>query len=230
MNTDLTGKKVLVLGGSAGIGLATAKAAAAAGATVVIVSSNRERIDKALATLPATAKGFALDLSNESAIRDFFAASGTFDHLVFTAGGAFPFGQVSDLTASDMQAAFRLRFQGAFNAVKYGSKNILPGGSVVLTTGIASPRPQKGWAAGACICGAMEGLTRVLALELAPIRVNAVSPGIVKTDLWAEMPEADREAMYQQAAGILPVAVWANRKTLRKPFYILCRTGSVPDR
>jgi len=225
MNTDLTGKKVLVLGGSAGIGLATAKAAAAAGAIVIIVSSNPERIDKALATLPSTAKGFAVDLGNEAAVRDFFTTSGTFDHLVFTAGGAFPFGQVSDLTSADMLAALGLRFLGAFNAVKYGSKNILPGGSVVLTTGIASPRPQKGWAAGACICGAMEGFTRVLAMELAPIRVNAVSPGIVQTDLWAEMPAADREAMYQQAADLLPVGRVGQPEDIAQTFLYLMQNG-----
>lgn len=225
MNTDLTGKKVLVLGGSAGIGLATAKAAAAEGATVIIVSSNQERVNKALASLPATAKGFAVDLGNEAAVRDFFAAAGTFDHLVFTAGGAFPFGQASELSGADMQEAFRLRFLGAFNAVKYGGKNILPGGSIGLTGGIASLRPQKGWAAGACICGAMEGFTRVLAVELAPVRVNAVSPGIVQTGLWAEMPAADREAMYQQAANALPAGRVGQPEDIAQTFLYLMQNG-----
>ncbi|MGF6847724.1 NAD(P)-dependent dehydrogenase (short-subunit alcohol dehydrogenase family) [Chitinophaga sp. W3I9] len=225
MNTDLTGKKVLVLGGSAGIGLATAQAAAVAGATVIIVSSNLERVNKALATLPGTAQGFALDLGSEAAVRDFFRTSGAFDHLVFTAGGAFPFGQVESLTAAELQEAFQLRFFGAFNAVKYGSKNILPGGSVVLTTGIANLRPQQGWAAGACICGAMEGFTRMLAIELAPIRVNAVSPGIVKTALWAGMPEADREAMYQQAAGMLPAGRVGQPEDIAQTYLYLMQNG-----
>src|SRR6202000_445223 len=89
MNTQstssLNGKKVILLGGSAGIGLATAKAAAAEGANVIIVSSNQQRIDKALTELPAGSKGYAVDLSKEENIRSFFETIGNFDHLVFTA-------------------------------------------------------------------------------------------------------------------------------------------------
>jgi NAD(P)-dependent dehydrogenase (short-subunit alcohol dehydrogenase family) len=225
MNTTLTGKKVIVLGGSAGIGLATAQAAAAEGALVIIVSSNAERINAALATLPATAQGVVTDLREEAAVRDFFHNTGAFDHLVFTAGGPFPFGQVADVSTADMQEALQLRFLGAMNAVKYAAPHILPGGSVVLTTGIANLRPQKGWAVGACICGAMEGLTRVLAMELAPVRVNAVSPGIVKTDLWAGMTDADREAMYTQAAGVLPVGRVGEPSDIAQTYLYLMREG-----
>jgi NAD(P)-dependent dehydrogenase (short-subunit alcohol dehydrogenase family) len=225
MNTNLTGKKVVVLGGSAGIGLATAQAAAADGAAVIIVSSNPERINKALATLPDTAQGFSIDLRDETAVRDFFNRTGAFDHLVFTAGGPFPFGQVADFSTAGMQEAFQLRFLGAMNAVKYAGPHILPGGSVVLTTGIASLRPQKGWAAGACICGAMDGLTRVLAMELAPIRVNAVSPGIVKTELWAGMAAADREAMYAQAAAALPVGRVGETADIAQTYLYLMKEG-----
>lgn len=225
MTTNLTGKKVMVLGGSAGIGLATAQAAAADGALVMIVSSNLARVNQALATLPATAQGFAIDLRDEAAVRDFFESAGAFDHLVFTAGGPFPFGQVAEVRAADMQEALQLRFLGAMNAVKYASPHILPGGSVVLTTGIANLRPQKGWAVGACICGAMEGLTRVLAMELAPIRVNAVSPGIVKTELWAGMAAADREAMYAQAASMLPVGRVGEATDIAQTYLYLMREG-----
>jgi NAD(P)-dependent dehydrogenase (short-subunit alcohol dehydrogenase family) len=81
---------------------------------------------------------------------------------------------------------------------------IRQGGSIVLTSGIASARPQKGWTVGASICGAMEGFTRALAVELAPIRVNIVSPGLVRTPLWSNVPESDREAMYRQVGARLP--------------------------
>jgi NAD(P)-dependent dehydrogenase (short-subunit alcohol dehydrogenase family) len=225
MNTNLTGRKLIVLGGSAGIGLATARAAASEGALVTIVSSNIERVNKALATLPHTAKGVAVDLSNESAIRDFFENTGRFDHLIFTAGGPFPFGLSTEVSSKDMEAAFQLRFLGAYNAVRYGSKNILPGGSIVLTSGIANLRPQKGWTVGASLCGAMEGLTRLLAVELAPIRVNAVSPGIVKTDLWAQMSAADREAMYQQAANTLLVGRAGEAEDIAQTYLYLMREG-----
>ena len=86
-------------------------------------------------------------------------------------------------------------------AVKYGSAHIRPGGSITLTNGVAGLRPRKGWTLAASICGAMEALTRALAVELAPIRVNAVCPGVVRTELWSEMTESDREAMYRNLPG-----------------------------
>jgi NAD(P)-dependent dehydrogenase (short-subunit alcohol dehydrogenase family) len=104
-----------------------------------------------------------------------------------------------------MRKAFDVRVFGAITAVKYAAPNLRHGGSVVLTGGVASLRPHKGWTAGASICGAMEALTRALAVELAPIRVNLVSPGLVRTPLWASIPEAERNTMYLANGAALPV-------------------------
>ena len=200
----LQGRRILVLGGSSGIGLAVAQAAAREGATVVIASSRRDRVDQALKTLPA-GEGHALDLADEPAVRAVFEQLGNFDHLVFTAGESL---QLDRLTNTDIEAAkrfFGLRYWGAYLAAKYGSGSIREGGSIVFTSGIAGQRPRPGWSVAASICAAMEGLTRALAVELAPIRVNIVSPGVVKTPLWAGMAEADREALYRQTAERLPV-------------------------
>src|SRR3984893_17102985 len=82
----LNGQRIVILGGSSGIGLATAQAAAEEGASVVIVSSRKARVDEALRTLPDTAEGHAVDLTDEAAVRGLFATLGAFDHLVFTAG------------------------------------------------------------------------------------------------------------------------------------------------
>ena len=100
---------------------------------------------------------------------------------------------------------FNLRFWGAYMAAKYGSGSIRPGGSIVFTSGTAGARPRSGWSLGASVCAAMEGLTRALAVELAPIRVNIVAPGIVKSPLWANVPDDQRENMYRDAAARLPV-------------------------
>lgn len=81
--------------------------------------------------------------------------------------------------------------------MKHGAPHIAKGGSIVLTTGIAALRPHGGWAFGASVCGAMEALTRALAVELAPLRVNSVSPGLIATNLWQNMSETDRTAMYE---------------------------------
>ena len=94
--------------------------------------------------------------------------------------------QMSELSETNVEQArhvFDLRFWGAFMAAKYGSSQIRPGGSIVLTSGVIGRRPRKGSAVGAGICGAAEALTRALVVELAPIRVNAVCPGPVITEM-----------------------------------------------
>lgn len=201
----LNGKKIIVLGGTSGIGLATAKAAADEGAHVVVASSRQKSIDAALTSLSGKAEGRLLDLSREDAIADFFKAAGEFDHLVYTAGENLELGEIKTLSIDWAQQFWNIRYWGAFTAVKYGAPHIRAAGSIVLTTGVAGARPHKGWTVAASICSAMEGLTRALAVELAPIRVNAVSPGVVRSPLWGAMSESDREAMYRDAGAKLPV-------------------------
>lgn len=222
---NLGGKRIVVLGGSSGIGLAIAQAAAHEGATVAIASSRKARVDKALATLPATTEGHVLDLADDDATRALFARLGSFDHLVFTAGETL---QLGSLATTDVDAArrfFALRYWGAYCAAKYGSGNIREGGSIVFTSGIAGQRPHAGWALGASICAAMEGLTRALAVELAPIRVNIVSPGVVRTPLWANMTEADRQALYRETAARLPVGHVGDAEEIAEAYLYLMRQG-----
>lgn len=202
---SLEGKHVILMGGSAGIGLATAKAAAEKGAIITIVASNQHRIDSALAQLPENATGQSVDLSKEENIQNFFTNQTSFDHLVYTAGENLQLTNIEETSLSEAQKFFTIRYWGALAAVKYGSSKINAGGSIVLTSGIAGNRPGKGWGIAASITSAMEGFTRAMAVELAPIRVNVVSPGIVKTDLWGAIPKEAREEMYQQYADSLLV-------------------------
>lgn len=201
----LKGKKVVILGGSSGIGLATAKAAAVEGAQVTIVSGNRQRIDNALKELPQNAEGYVADLGNEESIRNFFAAAGSFDHLVYTAGENLRLSDISETDTAAARSFFNVRFWGALATVKYAASHISTGGSINLVGGIASPRPGKGWGIAASICAAMEGFTRAMAIELAPVRVNLVSPGVIRTNLWNGMPEAEREQLFTTVGNSLPV-------------------------
>jgi len=246
----LHGKKIILLGGSSGLGLATAKAAATEGAAVTIVSANQARIDAALRelnerpaapALPTTsgasavsispARGFAVDLGKEENIRDFFAGAGPFDHLVYTAGENISLAMLKDITVEQARRYFNLRYWGAFTAVKYAAPLINAGGSINLTGGIASPRPGAGWSLGASICAAMEGFTRAMAVELAPIRVNLVSPGVVRTNLWNGMPEADREELYRSVGDSLPVKRVGEAEDIAQAFVYLMKqrfsTGQV---
>src|SRR5262245_27274075 len=117
----LDGKRIVLLGGSSGIGLATAQAAAHEGASVVIASSRKTRVDQALATLPAGSEGHVLDLANADAMQKLFARLGGFDHLVFTAGETLQLSRIANTDVEAARRAFDLRYWGAYLAAKYGS-------------------------------------------------------------------------------------------------------------
>lgn len=201
----LKGKRIVILGGSSGLGLATAQAAAQDGAEVVIVSSSQQRIDSALETLPSNSIGFAADLGEEGNIKGLFEKIGAFDHLVYTAGENISLSKIADTEIAKAQEYFKIRFWGAYAAIKYGAPHINKGGSICLTSGIASQRPGAGWSLGASICSAVEGLCRAMAIELAPIRVNAVLPGVIRTNLWSGMTETDRNGLFDYVSSSLLV-------------------------
>ena len=223
----LHNKRVVILGGSSGIGLAVAEQAASQGAKLVIASSNAERVQKAIESLGGNAQGHTLDLSDEQAVETLFAKLGAFDHLVFTAGDSLHLHNLATTDLKQARRAFELRYWAALAAVKYGSKNIRKGGSVVLTTGVAGQRPQKGWVVGASVCGTIDALTRALAVELAPIRVNAVSPGVVRTNLWQSMSAAEREQMYESVGKSLPVGRVGEPHDIAQAYVFLMQEGFV---
>jgi NAD(P)-dependent dehydrogenase (short-subunit alcohol dehydrogenase family) len=200
---SLKNKRVVLLGASAGIGLATAKAAAAEGAQIVIVSGNQQKIDKALTELPAGSEGYAINLGSEDNIKNFFSTLGKFDHLVYTAAENLNLKVIAETDIEQAREFFNLRYWGALTAIKYASPLINAGGSISLTSGTAGTRPGSGWALASSICGAIEGLVRAMAVELAPIRVNSVVPGVIQTGLWDSMSEADRENFYKTMEDLL---------------------------
>jgi len=195
-NGKLKGKRVVLLGGTSGFGFATALAAAAEGAEIIIASSRQRRVDEALAALPQGSQGYAVDLTDEQQIASLFEQVGEFDHLIFTAGETLQLNEFSAIKIDDSKQFFNVRYWGALMAAKYASPHIRKGGSITLTNGTIGLRPWKGWAVAASLTCAIEGLTRALAVELAPIRVNAVCAGMSRTELWSNIPDADREAMF----------------------------------
>jgi NAD(P)-dependent dehydrogenase (short-subunit alcohol dehydrogenase family) len=218
-------KRVIVVGGSSGIGLAVAEQAASQGAHVVIASSNHERIQRAIESVGGEAQGQVVDVSDERAVATFFSKLGTFDHLVFTAGDSLHLRNLATTDLQQARRAFELRYWAALAAVKYGSPHIRKEGSIVLTTGIAGQRPQKGWVIAASVCGTIEALTRALAVELAPIRVNAVSPGVVRTNLWQNMSAPERERLYESVGNSLPVGRVGEASEVAQAYLFLMQEG-----
>lgn len=189
----MVSQRILIIGGSSGIGLAIARKAIEERAAVVIVGRSKERIEQAQESLGgAQVDAITADIGDLTQMERLFAQVGELDHLVVTAA-TLPYGPIVDLREQDLMPAVRSKFLGPIFAVQAGVKSLRPHGSITLTSGIAARRPIRGGATAAAMNGAVEGLTRALALELAPIRVNAVSPGWVDTPVWDKMPGVTAE-------------------------------------
>lgn len=196
VSTSLEGKSVVVIGGASGIGYAVAEAARDAGARVVIASSQEAHVQAAAARLGGGATGFAVDVKDEANVAAFFERVGPFDHLAFTAGdwGGSMFAPARDLDLAAIKDGLAVRFWGALAVVKYGCRTIAQDGSITLTGGMLAHRPSKGAPVVTAVAGAIEFLTLGLAVDLAPVRVNAVCPGMVLTERTKTMPQEGLQA------------------------------------
>lgn len=223
---SLQGKRAIVIGGASGIGFAVAALAQEFGADVVIASSDAANVAAAVEHLPGATSN-TVDLRNEASVSRFFESVGAFDHLVITAGdwGSMTFARTPAQTL-DLAAArdgFEVRFWGALAAVKHGSRKIAPSGSITLTSGMLAHRPRKGAPLATAIGGAVESLTRGLAMDLAPVRINAVCPGLTLTDRVRKMPE---EIMHASTAA-LPLARCASPSEAATAYVYLMLNGYV---
>ncbi len=185
--------KAVFVGGSSGIGLAAAQKAVDAGWEVVVASRTPERAE-------IGAEKVALDVTDHAAVRRFFANLGPVEHLV-SSTVARAGGPARELDLDAARLAFETKLWGPFAAIQAATVTR----SIVLLSGVAASTPMRGGSATAAVNGAVEALVRTLAVELAPVRVNAVSPGIVDTPTWAGMDAEQRDAMFERLSGALPV-------------------------
>ena len=197
----LSNTRALVIGGSSGIGLATARLMAAEGAVVTIASRSRHKLDVAIRDLGPQATAAELDTGDAEAVERFFIDHAPFDHIVISAAQT-PSGPVRGLSLDDARRAMESKFWGAYRVAR--AARIAEGGSLTFVSGFLSVRPSAGAVLQGAINAALEALARGLALELAPVRVNAVSPGLIETPLWSGLSEEKRTAMFAGAAERLP--------------------------
>ena len=197
---SLRQKRVVVIGGTSGIGLAVAQGAMAAGASVVVGSSSPDKLASIGERLQG-AEALAINVRDEASVEVFFAKVGAFDHLVFTAGDWGSFRNPTSLAELDIdraKEAFAVRFWGAVACVKHAHKHIREGGSITLTDGTVAHRPRKGAPISTAMAGSIEHLVHALAVDLAPLRVNGVCPAGVRTDVWNNIPEAQRADSFKR--------------------------------
>jgi NAD(P)-dependent dehydrogenase (short-subunit alcohol dehydrogenase family) len=198
---SLNGQSVLVIGGSSGMGQAIAGAAATEGARVTIASRSADKLAAAARAIGAGASTRTLDVTDESAVQQFFAGMKPIDHLVMTSHassvvtGAIT--SLSEMTVAAARAFMETKFWGPFIVVKHALPHLAERASITFFSGAAGPRKllPDHTAIGATN-GAVEAFARQLAKELAPRRVNTVAAGLVKTPTYDGMSDAARESMY----------------------------------
>jgi NAD(P)-dependent dehydrogenase (short-subunit alcohol dehydrogenase family) len=201
---SLKNQRVLIIGGTSGIGFGVAQAVAERGGVPIVASRRQSSVQRALDGLPAGAQGLVLDVTDGDALAEAAAQIGALDHLVYTAGDALELTPLAATTREVVAGFLLTRFIGALDAVRLFAPTLAPGGSITLTSGTAAQTPGFG-VLPVSLCGAMNAATTALAVELAPLRVNAVAPGVVRTPLWDTVSDTDRQAMFDAAAQRLPL-------------------------
>ncbi len=190
MNNELKNQEkhtFVIIGGTSGIGKALAMQLRNENNTVHIASRHT-----------------GVDITDEKSICDYFESIGAFDHLVVTAGSYAPGGKVTDVAIEYAKIAFDTKFWGSLNVAKHAARYMTSNGSITLTTGMLSRKVVAGTYVKTAINAALESVTKVLAKELSPIRVNAVSPGLTMTEAYKNMDDSTRSSMYDNAKNNLP--------------------------
>jgi NAD(P)-dependent dehydrogenase (short-subunit alcohol dehydrogenase family) len=200
------GQRVVIIGASAGIGEATARAFAARGAAVIITGRSKERLGQAAQRIGYRVQVAEVDATNRGALDAFFATTETIDHLVLVASpGAVGAGPIAALDEALLRQAFDGKFFAHVKAIQAALPHMRPDGSVTIITAASARAALAGTAGLAAVNGALETMVAPLAVELAPLRVNAVSPGVIDTHWWNGMPDDQRLAYFDAVAAVTPV-------------------------
>jgi NAD(P)-dependent dehydrogenase (short-subunit alcohol dehydrogenase family) len=190
--------RVVIMGGTSGIGLAVAERLTADGAEVIVTGRDPEKLAAVKDRVTAAEQ---LDGTSEGDVTAFFDRLGEIDHLVLAfSPGALGIGPLADLSLADVRAAFDGKLFGYLLAIQRASVT----GSITLISAASARAALPGTVTLAAVNGAIERIVSPLAAELAPVRVNAVSPGIIDTAWWSFLPEDQRQAQFAQAADVVP--------------------------
>ncbi len=198
----LTGKKIVVMGGGSGIGLAAAKTLASMGGDVTVTGRDQGKLDQAVRQAGVSLRAEAVDASSAEALRAFYAGFGPFDHLVLTLSGSKGAGFLRDTSVADIREGFEAKFFPQLLAAKAALPTLARDGSITFVSAGSARSWLPGTAGLAAINGAIEAMVGPLARELKPLRVNAVSPGVIETSWWDTFPPEQRRQMLAGFAGM----------------------------
>jgi NAD(P)-dependent dehydrogenase (short-subunit alcohol dehydrogenase family) len=210
MVNSLANQTVVVIGGTSGLGFAVAKhVLESTKAYVVVASSNAQRVDHAISALShvgrGRVRGYVLDVSDpirlEAVVKNFYEKVGGLNHLVYTAGDGFSFMQLEQFTRAEAEKIYNIRYWALLECVKQAVPRMpkSSGSSVTFTSATNVHRPIPGWTlTGSGVTGALDSMARGLAVDLAPVRVNCVLPGIVDTELWNWLEESQKAAVFER--------------------------------
>ena len=226
MAANLNGRQLVILGGSSGIGLATAAAALAEGASVTITGRDADRLAAARAALGDKVEARELDAADEAGTKRLFSAFSAVDHVFITAGTLVADAKLAP-TSDEMRPALDTRFWGALYAAKFAAAKMSAGGSITFMSGTAGRRPLPGAAVASASCGAVDAFARALALDLAPIRVNTISPGYVDTPLFDGLLGEQRDTVLANVAQSLPVKRIGQPEDIADAVLFLMKNGYV---
>lgn len=198
-------QKIVVVGGSSGMGLAAAKALVEAGAKVVIAGRSQEKLDSAKAHISGEVETYSLDFTVEESVREFFETFGKIDHLVVAASGPQAWGPFHELDSSEVRKAFEGKFWGHFYCARHALSHLRRDSSIVFFAGAASRMAFPGAAAVSAVNAAITAMAFTMARELAPVRVNVISPGPVDTPAYDWMTPDEKREFFRQMSLNIPL-------------------------
>jgi NAD(P)-dependent dehydrogenase (short-subunit alcohol dehydrogenase family) len=201
---SLSGSRVVVVGASSGMGLATARRALDDGAAVTIVARDPARLDEARRSLGPGVTAVAADAADEAAVASVFDPLDRVDHVAVFAGEQ-PVSPLPDAELALFRRAMEARVWGALAVCKYAAPKMSPTSSVTFCSGLSAHRPRRGRSIGATATAALESFGRAMAIELAPIRVNTICPGPILTPMLERSFETDRKAALSAISSRVPL-------------------------
>lgn len=216
---------VVITGGSSGIGLQLAQDLAARGARLTLLGRNLDKLQQAAQQVDGPVQVSSVDVTDEPAVARFFEQAGPLDHLVTAAAGTVR-GTVVELETARARELFESKYWGQYHCAKHAAPRLAASGSIVLFSGWISRKPMAGVSTLAAVDAAIEALGRTLAMEIAPRRVNVITPGMIDTPLWAARlkPEQQR-AHFEKIAATLPVGRAGNAQDVAHAVRFLLENG-----